>query len=387
VNESVAQRYVRLGLRLGRHDDGVVDAYFGPPELAAAVEAEPPVAPPALVDDADALLAELDDGWLRDQVLGLRTFAGVLAGEERAYSDEVEGCYGIRPSHTDEAVFAEAHERLDELLPGEGTLLERHDRWERSSLLPPDRIEATIAAVIAEARAQTARDVIDLPDGEGTELELVHDVPWLGYNFYMGQLRGRIAVNADMPMSPTELLILALHETYPGHQAERACKERLLVRDRGLVEETLVLAPTPQSLVTEGIGTIAPWVLLDGPGADALAAPVRDAGVTFDLAHAMQVRLAAQPCRRAEVNAALMLHEDGASEADVHAYLRRWAMVTPEIATHLIRYITNPASRTYITNYPVGYELCSRFAAHAPDGLRRLLTEQVRVSDLLAIAA
>ena len=39
---SAAERYLRLGLQLGRHVDGIVDAYFGPPRLAAAVEAEPP---------------------------------------------------------------------------------------------------------------------------------------------------------------------------------------------------------------------------------------------------------------------------------------------------------------------------------------------------------
>ncbi len=124
------ERYLRLGLQLGRHVDGIVDAYFGPPELAAAVDAEPPVEPKALVAAADALFDELEDGWLRDQVVGLRTYAGALAGEPGSYADEVEGCYGVRPVHTDEAVFVAAHERLEELLPGDGSLAERFERWE-----------------------------------------------------------------------------------------------------------------------------------------------------------------------------------------------------------------------------------------------------------------
>src|SRR5919109_5098784 len=141
MNE-VVERYLRLGLQLGRHVDGMVDAYFGPPELAAAVDAEPPVDPRVLVSAAEALLDELEDGWLRDQVTGLRTYAGVLAGESLSYADEVEGCYGVRPSHTDEAVFAAAHEQLEELLPGDGSLAERHERWERSIRVPAERIEA-----------------------------------------------------------------------------------------------------------------------------------------------------------------------------------------------------------------------------------------------------
>ena len=127
---------MRLGLQLGRHVEGLVDAYFGPPELAAAVEAEPPVEPRTLVAAAEALLDDLEDGWLRDQVVGLRTYAGALAGESGSYADEVEGCYGVRPTYTDEAVFTAAHESLEGLLPGEGTLAERYKRWQDSIRVP-----------------------------------------------------------------------------------------------------------------------------------------------------------------------------------------------------------------------------------------------------------
>jgi hypothetical protein len=76
------------------------------------------------------------------------------------------------------------------------------------------------------------------------------------------------------------------------------------VRRRGLLEETLVLVPTPQSLVTEGIGKLAPEVLLEGEGGAALAAVTHDAGIELDLAHALAVGRALEPCRWAEVNSA-----------------------------------------------------------------------------------
>ena len=38
-------RYLLLGLRLGRHVDGYVDAYYGPPELKEQADGEEPVAP------------------------------------------------------------------------------------------------------------------------------------------------------------------------------------------------------------------------------------------------------------------------------------------------------------------------------------------------------
>jgi hypothetical protein len=382
-DESLSERYLLLGLRIGRHVEGMVDAYFGPPELAATVEAEPLPEPRALVAAADGLLDELDDGWLRDQVGGLRTYAGVLAGESRSYPDETEGCYGVRPTHTDEAVFAAAHERLDELLPGDGPLGERYEAWRKATRIPPDRVEALVAAVIEEARAATAR-LVDLPPGEGIALEVVHDVPWLAFNYYLGNLQSRVSVNVDLPISGLDLLQLAIHETYPGHHAERCCKEEALVRGRGLLEETIVLVPAPQSLVSEGIAELAPILLLEGDAGERLAAVLQDAGVDLDLGHARAVEAARDPCRWAEVNAALVFHDGGASEDDTRRYLERWALLSPELAAHLIRFLKEPTSRTYLITYSAGRDLCRAFVGGRPDRFRQLLTEQVRVGDLLA---
>jgi hypothetical protein len=382
VTESTVGRYLRLGLQLGRHDDGIIDAYFGPPELADGVDAKPPVDPRALVTAAETLLDELDDGWLRDQARGLRTFAGVLAGESGSYADEAEGYYGVRPTYTDEAVFTAAHEELEQLLPGDGPLAERYQRWEESIRVPTEQIEPAIAAVIEEARVWTRR-LVELPEGEGVSLQIVHDKPWWASCDYLGDLHSRIALNVDLPMSALELLVLATHETYPGHHTERSSKEHMLVRSRGLLEETLVLTPTPQSLIAEGIAVLAPYMLLEGDGATALAAVVHDSGIELDLDHALAVKRALDPCRWAEVNAALMLHEDGASEDDAHAYLERWGLMEPQWAAHMIRFITEPTQRTYILTYPAGRELCGTYVAEDPERFRRLLTEQVRVRDLL----
>jgi len=383
VTKSAEERYLLLGLRLGRHVDGIVDAYFGPPELAAAVAAAPPVDPRALVSAAETLLDELEDGWLRDQVVGLRTYAGVLAGESGSYADEVEGCYGVRPTFTDEAVFTAAHERLEGLLPGEGPLVERYQRWRDSTLVPTEHLERTVTAVIEEARAWT-RPLVELPAGEGVALEIVRGEAWMAYCHYLGDLRSGIAVNADLPLSAIELVHLTIHETYPGHHVERSCKEHLLVRGRGLLEETLVMVPTPQSLVSEGIAELAPHLLLEGEGGAALAAVVHDAGLDLDLSHALAVRRAGEPLRWAEVNAALMLHDSGASEAEANAYLERWALITPELAAHVVRFLHEPTSRTYVMNYSAGRELCRSYVAGDPERFRRLLTEQVRVRDLAA---
>jgi hypothetical protein len=382
VAERVAERYLKLGLMLGRHVNGLVDSYYGPAEIAAEVDAEPLADPGTLASQAEELHGELDDGWLRDQVLGLRTCAAFMAGEPGSYADEVEGCHGVRPIHTDEAVFAAAHEELELRLPGDGSLAERYERWRRSTAVPSERIEGTAAELIEEARAWTRR-VVELPEGEAVGLEIVRDRPWLAFCEYMGGLRSRISINVDLPISAHELVHLTSHETYPGHHAERACKDQLLARGRGLVEETLVLVPTPQSLVSEGIAELAPELLLGGDGAERLTAVLRRNGIELDLEEALAVWRAIEPCEWARVNAALMLHEHGASAADAQAYLERWALMTPQLAAHVIRFMTEHSSRTYPITYAAGLDLCRAYVGGDEGRFRRLLTEQVRVRDLV----
>ena len=387
MSESPAERYLRLGLQLGRHVEGIVDSYYGPPEIADEVAAAPPVEPGALVADAEALLDELEEGWLRDQVLGARTYAAALAGASISYADEVEGCYGVRPTFTDESVLAAAHERLEELLPGAGSLAERYGQWRDSTRVPAEKVERGVAAVIEEARAQT-QGLVELPEGEGVVLEIVHDKAWLAFCEYLGDLRSHISVNVDLPIPALTLVELTLHETYPGHHTENSCKEHLLVREQGLLEETLVLVPTPQSLVAEGIAELGATLPLEGDRGSALAAVLEEAvGMEFDLAHDLAVWKAHEPCGWAAVNAALMLHEEGAGEAEVRSYLERWMLSTPELANHAIRFMTEPTSRTYVLTYSAGRELCRAYVAGESERFRRLLTEQIRVGELLAAAS
>jgi hypothetical protein len=377
-----AERYLRLGLELGRHSDDIVDAYFGPPELAEAVNAAGPVDPAELAASAGALLAELDDGWLRDQVAGVHAFAGVLAGESRPYADEVEACYGLRPPRTDEGVFAGVHERLEELLPGGGALAERYDALRRAAFVPADRVEEVAGAAIEAARACT-RELVELPEGEGIDLEIVRDVPWMGYCEYVGGLRSKISINRDLPVSIVDLVRLVIHETYPGHHVERCLKDERLVRERGLLEETIVLLPTPQSVIAEGIASMAPSVLLDRTP-EPFVALADAAGIDADFARAAAVESALEDCRWVEVNAAHMLYGDGKEEDEVRAYLERWALLDRELSAHAVRFLRGATARSYIICYAAGRERCAAYVAGDPARFRRLLSEQVRVGELLA---
>ena len=67
----------------------------------------------------------------------------------------------------------------------------------------------------------------------------------------------------------------------------------------------------------------------------------------------------------------------------MQAYLERWALLTPKLASHLIRFLTSRPRGRYILTYAAGRELCREYVAGEPERFRRLLTEQVRVRDVL----
>jgi len=226
--------------------------------------------------------------------------------------------------------------------------------------------------------------VVDLPAGEGVAVEIVADKPWGGFCYYLGGLQSRIELNADLRRSAGEVLHLVLHETYPGHHAERCVKDDVLVRKAGRLEEAIVLVPTPQSMIAEGIAELAAQLVLESDAGAELAAAVADAGLELDLGQLLEVRRALAACDWVDVNAALMFYEDGAGEAETREYLERWGLMTPERSAHAIRFLREPTSRTYILTYSAGREVCERWVGGDLQRFRRLLTEQVRIGELLA---
>jgi hypothetical protein len=378
---STGEAYLLLGLRLGRHVDGLVDAYYGPKELKEEVESEPLADPAELVAEADALLAEVD-GWLGDQLLGLRTYAGKLAGDEISYADEVERCYGVRPERRDTDVYEAAHERLDELLPGEGALNDRYQAWRRRATVPPDLVVSLVEDAAAELRAATV-ELVDLPVGEALVLEGVRDEPWWAFNYYLGDLRSRVVVNLDVPTTCDDVVHLAGHEVYPGHHTEHALKEQLLVRREGKIEETIHLVPTPSALVNEGIAESGPGLVIDDELRRRLVDVFQRRGLDYEVELAQAIAEARRTLRRVNVDAALMIHEDGASVEDAEAYVRRWALVSSKDAQHSVSFIVDPTWRAYAINYSAGRELCEAWVGGDPGRFVRLLTEQIRVGELL----
>lgn len=394
--DDLVRRYLDLGLALGRHVDGFVDAYYGPPELAERVAAEPVRSLRRLALDLRSLLGDLDAGagdfevarrrWLRAQVAGLRTSALKLAGEPIRYLDEVEACYGVRPQRVPDDAFADAHARLDAVVPGSGALAERYVIWREAQVVPVEVLGHAVDSLADDLRERTQR-LFGLPDEERVDWELVTNQPWSGFNYYLGNFRSRVAINTDLPVLSLSLAHLVAHEAYPGHHTEHSRKEAGLVRQRRYLEESIFMVGTPQCLLAEGLADLGLEVVMGEQPQELIASHLRPLGIPYDAEVAARVSDAADALNQVRGNAAIMLHEDGAEPSDVADYVARWLLVPRARADKLVSFLVDPTWRSYMTCYVEGLPLCRRWVGGDPARFERLLTEQLTPADLLATAA
>lgn len=390
---TLVERYLELGLRLGRHVDGFVDAYYGPAELATRVDAEPLRPPEALAADAGRLVADLDAGveadelgpqrrrWLRAQVVGLRTSAAKLAGQAIGYLDEVESCYGARPELRPEEDFSLAHRQLHEVLPGTGPVRERYIDWREAHAVPAEKLESAIRSLAEDLRERTDT-LFGLPDGEHVEWMFETGKPWAGFNYYEGALRSRVAINLDLPVLSLSLGQLVAHEAYPGHHTEHTRKEVGLVRQRRWLEEAIFMVGTPQCLLAEGLADLGIEVVLGRRPEPVVGEHLERLGVRYDAEVAAAVNQATETLSWVRSNAAIRLHESGRAVEETVSYLERWALLPEERASKLVTFMTDPTWRTYTHCYTEGLRLCRSYVDGDTTRFERLVTEQLVPADL-----
>lgn len=390
--DEIGRRYLHLALQLDRHFEGFVDAYFGPPEFRAEVQTGSPRSLEALADDAqlllDAIEADVPDaqrkGFLAKQVQAMAAVIRNLSGDQIDFVQEVELYFDITPTMIDEATFEAAHTQLDEILPGDGSLIERSVAWREKLYLEPSKILPVFNLALRETRRRTQK-LFDLPPGEDLMLHLVEDEPWAAYNWYLGDFCSRIDLNTDLPVRADSAVPLIAHEAYPGHHTEHALKEQCLYKQKGRAEHAVQLLLAPESVIAEGIADNAQQILFDD---SELAAFLRDqlyplAGLSeLDVEKQLRVGRATEALRSVSGNAALLLHREGCAPEEVQRYIERYSLRTPEEASHSMRFITNPLFRSYVFNYAVGKALLAPLL-DGPDALanfERLLSEPLTPS-------
>jgi hypothetical protein len=377
----LVERYIELALRLGKHDEDLIDSYYGPEELSRRVDAEEPRDPAALAEDAQALAEDAaGDDWLVGQVEALGANARKQAGERLDFAEEGRLVYGIDPRWQDEEPFRRAAELLDEALPGAGEVNERYARWLADTAIPAELVEQAVLDVAAELRRLT-RETIGLPDGEEFELELVTGERWLGYARYLGGLRTKIQVNTDLPLPAADLVLLTSHEIYGGHHTHRVWQETELVRGAGQLERTLDVLWSPEAVISEGVAMTGPK-LLTGDGQQLAAEALGRLGFDYDAELGSQVVEARQLLEAVSSNLAMLIHDRGASAEEARDYAAAWSLQPDERVAKQVDSQLRSTSPPYQHTYWQGRELVEARVGGDPERFRALLTARLLPSRL-----
>ncbi|MEZ5332496.1 MAG: hypothetical protein R2991_10690 [Thermoanaerobaculia bacterium] len=364
--DDVAAEYVRLVLALGEHDDGYVDAYYGPAEWREELRTDTPPLE-AILERATAARRSLPRGgdgdtslrvgFLDHQLAALETRVHMLQGETYTFDEESERLYGAVAPTLSEESFAGRIEELGGMLPGTGDVLPRLEAFRERFTIPPDRLDAVFQAALTECRKRTGAH-LTLPPGERFRIEYVTDKPWSGYNWYQGGFESLIQVNTELPIRLERAVDLACHEGYPGHHTYNALREWELVDGKGWIEHTVYPLYSPLSLIAEGSAnygidlafpgeerarfeaeTLAPLAGID-PGA------VPEYYRVLDLLDHLSFA----------GNEAARRYLDGEIDASAAAeWLQRYALYAPDRAAQRVRFIDT--YRSYVINYNLGKQI------------------------------
>lgn len=260
----ISNTYISLVLAVGEHDADYVDAYYGPEEIRAGVQAEKP---PLQVIRQRALgalgelqvlsptrlepLLQLRHTYLVKQLKSIVVKVDLLGGKKLTFDEEARGLYDAAPPTYPESHFEALVKDLDGLLPGTGGVPGRFVAYKNRHVIPPAKLDAVFKAAIDESRRRT-RQWIRLPEQESFVVEYVTGKSWSGYNWFKGNAHSLIQINTELPIFIDRAVDLASHEGYPGHHAYNSLLEQDLVKGKGWMEFSVYALFSPQSLIAEG---------------------------------------------------------------------------------------------------------------------------------------
>ena len=274
---SLAEKYVRLGLDIGQYDADFVDAYYGPDSLKPATEklnVFPKDSFLSVVNDLTTnvqkiIQEEKNDSvisrakWMLGQLKAWERRIKIFSGELGNFDEESQDLFGVKAPVNTEQHFKELVGEMDNILPGKGDITERFQQLINRFIIPKDKLDTVFKTVIDEARRRTIEHY-PLPAGENFTLEFVNNKPWSGYNWYKGNYQSLIQINTDLPIYIERAIDLACHEGYPGHHVYNLLLEKKLYKERNWVEISLYPLFSPQSLIAEGSANYGKEVAFPG---------------------------------------------------------------------------------------------------------------------------
>lgn len=372
--DEVAREYLFIELSMGLHDVHHVDAYYGPEEIqqqavAAALSVE---AIEARAQTLSERLGQLQGKELERanptrvsgliaRLRSLLTRIAIYRQDYLPFDEESLRLFGVKAPDREIEEFDAVLAEIDALLPGEGTLQERVNRFRRRFDAPVDKVPALLEAAIAECRRRTVAH-IDLPQNENFRLEYVSNRPWGAYNWYQGDAQSLIELNMDAGGGVSGFIGTGCHEGYPGHHVYNVLLEQNLVKNRGWLEFTLYPLFSPESLIAEGSANYGTRLAFPG---DELAVFTYD--VLFPLAGLNPEEVERyQALRELTRQLAFVGNEiardylDGRIDRDTAIELTmQYALTTRERAERSVWF--TETYRSYVINYNLGEQIVAEY--------------------------
>ena len=290
----------------------------------------------------------------------MHTRARLLTGEKIPFDKQTKLLFGIVVPPLNPNAEAERRAALDAVYSGTGTLAERQAAYLDATTVPDDTIRELTDITVEECRRRS-NEWIDLPNGEGFELELVRDKPWGGFNYYLGDYQSKIEINIDRRIVIDRFIDLGCHEGYPGHHVYGVLRDKIFVQERGWVEHTLYPLFAPSAIIAEGSAEYG--IAMAFPDNSKIAYELETlypiAGLDPSVAQVAN-RLSKLPSTEALRIDVARQYLDGSisAEAAIERMVKEGPMKERE-ATDNIAFFDSYGS--YVINYSVGYDLIDRY--------------------------
>jgi len=367
--DSIAERYVKLTLAIGRHDVDYVDAFYGPEAWSAEAKATR-IPREVLVTQAATLAGDLAavavprdamlrlrHNYLTKQIGAMSAKLAMLDGAAFKFDEESKLLYdAIAPTRT-EAYYESLLDELARELPGEGSVSQRLDAFRSAYVIPREKLDAVFRTAVEGCRARTLKQ-IELPAEEAFTIEYVTGKSWSGYNWYQGNYKSLIQVNTDLPIYIDRAIDLACHEGYPGHHVYNVRLEKNLVRDRGWVEFSVYPLFSPQSLIAEGSANYGIEIAFSAEDRMQFERDVLFPAAGLDPSSVekyYRVQTLASKLAYAGNEAARRYLNNETSDAMAGEWLTRYALFSPERARQRVKFFVQ--YRSYVINYNLGKDL------------------------------
>lgn len=373
---TLAEKYVRLGLTIGQYDGDFVDAYYGPDSLKPTQSKKEVFPKDSLLQAVKEMLnqfktftdsAATNDTlrmraiWISRQLTAFERRIKIFSGEFASFDEEATDLFSVKVPVYPESHYQSLVKELDSLLPGKGSIPERVQALAGKFIIPKEKVDTVFKTAIEEARKRT-KEHYPLPANESFVLEYVTNKPWSGYNWYKGNYNSVIQINLDLPIYINRAIDLACHEGYPGHHVYNMLLEKNLYRDKGWVEISLYPLFSPQSLIAEGSANYGIDVAFPGTEGKDFAKKVLIPLAGLDTNNAdlyfkvLEVQGALNYARN---EAARGILNKSMNEKEVLRWLTDYCLMSKLVAEKSVSFIQK--NRSYVICYNYGQDLIKNY--------------------------